>query len=121
MKKYSLLVSILIALFFTACSEKKQTIQNFSPDKKISIVVEGKKPNALDPWVLDFKITAGDKKGSLSTEFHSSELTAENIKFNWLEADHCELTLTEQDDVKRIFLIRVDSDGIQMQEQPLTE
>jgi hypothetical protein len=117
MKTFKLFVAVLIALVISSCSEKKQTIKNESPDKNISIVVEGTKPNSLDPWTLHFNIKSGDKTGSMTTEFHASELTPENVNFNWLEPDHCELTLTEQDDVKRVFLIRVDAEGFKMQEQ----
>lgn len=121
MKNLKLLIPILLTLFLASCSEKKQSIENFSPDKKISITVDGKRPNSLDPWILEFKIKSGDKTGSLATEFHAGDLNAENVKFNWLEADFCEVTLTEQDDTKRSFLIRADEQGIKMQEQKVSE
>lgn len=121
MKTFKFLIPIFITLFLISCSEKKQSIENLSPDKSISITIAGKKPNALDPWILDFKIKAGEKSGSISTEFHASDLTAENITFNWLEPNFCEVTLTEQDDVKRNFLVRVDDEGIKLQEQKAAE
>ena len=121
MKNLKFLFPILITLLLSACSEKKQSIENLSPDKKITITIDGKKPNALDPWVLEFKIKAGDKSGSIATEFHASDLTAENITFNWLESDFCEVTLTEQDDVKRRFLVSVEAEGIKLQEQKTAE
>jgi hypothetical protein len=121
MKNFKLLVPILIALFLAACGEKKQKIENTSPDKAIHILVEGMKPNALDPWRLDFKIKAGEKAGSIATEFHASDITAENVKFNWLEVNYCQVTLIEQDGIERNFLVRVDQDGIKIQEQEIKE
>lgn len=107
---------VLVGSSLFSCESKKQTLEFQSPDKATKVVINGSKPNFLDPWIIDIVVSSGKNSGTLKTEFHTSEIDTNSVKLIWQEENMAELKLIEQDDKVRTVLVRASEAGVQAQE-----
>jgi hypothetical protein len=122
MKKFILLTNKIIAgmlltiLLFSCAMKKTAELSSASPDGNSTITISGTK-NFGDPWQAAIKINAFKQDRQVSTEIYADDLNEKNIKFNWTDNNHCIITINQQDDTKRTFVVEASEDKIGLMEQ----
>ncbi|HXA02876.1 MAG TPA: hypothetical protein VNW99_12855 [Cytophagaceae bacterium] len=87
-----------------------------SSDGNCTITISGTK-NFGDPWQTTITINAFKQKQQVVTEIYADGLTDKNIKFNWIDNNHCIITISQQDDTKRTFVVEATEQKIILREQ----
>jgi hypothetical protein len=101
---------ILTILFLlTSCHQPKvATVTKTSSDGKTKVTIVGKKETPLDPFHVTLTVKSGDiPEGSLIFEIAASDLTDDNVRFDWSDPQHAIITITQTDDDKKIFKLSV--------------
>jgi hypothetical protein len=110
-----IIISALLILY--SCKEETSQIVSTSPDKKIEIVVSGKKASPLDPFLVDISITKEGENETISTEIYSKTLDTGNVKFSWKSNSECYLTFIQQDNISRRMHLQVNNGDLLLQEE----
>jgi len=113
---YSLLLILFASL--ASCSGKTEaTIENTSPNGKAHITITGKRASIADGFKVDMKVKAYDfKEGLLSFEIYADDLTAENVRFDWVDDNNCDITFDQIDNTQRSFHLIASPSQVQMAE-----
>jgi hypothetical protein len=120
MKKFSfftpILTGILLMSLFSCGMKETAEISSDSPDGNSTINITGSK-NFGDPWQTTIKIKAFKQEQQVVTEIYADALSDKNIKFNWIDNNHCIITIKQQDDTQRAFSVEATEEKITLREQ----
>jgi hypothetical protein len=107
---------LIISIFFSCESKNKATVNSQSADGNSKISVSGTKSFG-DPWQTTIKINAYSQEQQVVTEIYAADMNDKNVLFNWLDNNHCNITIEQQDDTKRIFAVEIAEDRISLVEK----
>ena len=116
MKKSIIFVFVITLL--SACSSKKsEEIVSKSADGNAQVTVSGTKNNFADPWQTDIKISGYNDSATAQTEIFAGDLNKENITFQWENNNACKVTIKQQDNTSRIFVVDIEPGKLELHEE----
>jgi hypothetical protein len=118
MKNFS---PILVAILFcalSACNGKTEaSISSTSQNGKVLVTISGKRSAALDPFKTEIVVKAYDfQEGKLQFEIMAGDLNQENVKFKWMDDNHCIIVIEETDKQVRSFQLIASQNQVQLAE-----
>ena len=121
---YHMKIQLLKLLLFTAlpyilfsCKKESIHLEDVSPDRKITITVEGEKPSSMDPYMVNISTKGYGFNETISTEIYSGTIDSNNLKFNWVSNKECYFVFLQQDNTTRRMHLKVDDDRILLSEE----
>ena len=118
MKNLLIIISLTIIYSLSSCSGKTSAkIENSSANGQIKIRINGTRSNALDPFKTEIAVKAYDfKEGKLLLEVTASDLSKQNVNFNWKDDNNCLITIEESDKHVRSFQLVASKTQLQLAE-----
>ncbi|MCS6822872.1 MAG: hypothetical protein NZ529_01155 [Cytophagaceae bacterium] len=116
-KIYNFILYTLATLILFSCgSTKVDDIVSESPDKKGKIKISASRSNSLDPFDVTINLSGYGQDRSITMQIFASNLSPENVLFDWKNNTDCVVTFIQQDDTKRVLYIRIDENGLKLNE-----
>lgn len=119
MKYLSIILCCTLSLILTSsCDQNKHALlRKEFINGKVKIEVEGVREGALTPFFTTIHVKAYDfEKGGLKFEFFADDINDQNVSFNWLDNDNCEILFTDKEGAHRKFHLMVNSEQLQLGE-----
>jgi hypothetical protein len=107
---------LFLSLLLSCESKNTASVNSQSQDGNSKISVSGTK-NFGDPWQTTIKIKAYNQEQQVVTEIYASDLNDKNVLFNWTDNNHCSITINQQDDTHRTFVVQTSEDKISLREE----
>lgn len=99
-------LAIIIGLAYVSCETKVSSpVISASADGKFKIVISGKQPTPVDPWMTTISAQLDEARTEATTEIYAGKLSDETVSFDWKDESTCLVTFKQRDDTKRTIQI----------------